>query len=168
MLQDAAKKGRAFYLNSPVIDARTSFILETLRVRPVGLIFQIEPYAAGEVTPPELTRAQSDRIVAEWAGRNEQLARVTNAAGAKILNGQLAAMLYSRAANANGVSPRRPSCSRIVSAVVGCLCARASGPGQVTLAVELASPDSSKVNAAPIDPLSVADTGERRTMRSCE
>ena len=107
LLQKTAQEGRAFYLNPPVIDARSSFILETLRVRPVGLIFQIERYLPKEITPPLLTSAQADALVAEWSHRGEQLTRVTNATAAKINNGELAAAVYSRAANANGVELQR-------------------------------------------------------------
>lgn len=107
MLYGMATNGRAFYLHPPAFDPRTSFLLETLRVRPQGLIYAIEPYALGEISPPPLTMAQADRVVSDWNGRATFLPAIAKGAATKVLTAEIAARIYSRAANGNGVELQR-------------------------------------------------------------
>ncbi len=107
LLYAATRDGRAFYLNPPLYDSRTTFILESLRVRPQGLIYAIESYAPGEISPPPLTAAQSDRVVAEWNERSSRVSAMVSGVAAKLLTAEIAARIYSRAANANGVELQR-------------------------------------------------------------
>lgn len=107
LLYTTARAGRAFYLNPVVFDPRNSFLLESLRTRPQGLVYAVEPYAPGEISPPPLTAAQADRLVTDWSGRMENVAAVTNGAAAKVLTAEIAARIYSRAANATGVELQR-------------------------------------------------------------
>jgi len=107
LLRDAAREGRAFYLNPTVYDPRTSFLLESLRTRPRGLVYSIEPYAAGEISPPPLSAVQADRVVSEWNSRADRVAAITNAAASKVFTAMVAARIYSRAANGHGVELQR-------------------------------------------------------------
>ena len=107
LLYSVAREGRAFYLNPPLFDSRTTFLLESLRVRPQGLIYAVEPYAAGEISPPRLTAEQSGRVVQEWHDRSERLATLVSGVSAKLLTAEIAARIYSRAANGNGVELQR-------------------------------------------------------------
>lgn len=106
-LRTVAQEGRAFYLNSPVYDVRTTFLLESLRVHPQGLIYAIEPYAQGQISPPVMTAPQSDRVVSEWQARRERLGAVGRGVASKLRTAEIAAHIYSRAANAQGVELQR-------------------------------------------------------------
>jgi tetratricopeptide (TPR) repeat protein len=100
-LNKASYDGKAFYLNPAV-----TFITEQNQLRPRGAIYQLLPYAKGQVDHAPLSEAESAAIDAFWNAHAPQLARM--APGVKrSAGGDYAATVWSRAANWSGVELQR-------------------------------------------------------------
>ena len=99
LLLRAATNHAAFYLNPSV-----NFLTEQWQARSQGGIFRMYPYEAGHVEAAPLTAEEAASIKAHWDKIRPDLAAIIAAVKLEAPNPLVAARLWSRAANNDGVA----------------------------------------------------------------